>query len=117
MIPPLQPFFNLLIRKQNRFKLSFGIERSLIKIVFRFWIPAASVRNNRSCFDLFSKLDDGEEIHYLDIGELFLDADGNIPRDVMSDGLHPTTKGYEIWAEAVEEPLAELVGGELAVSR
>jgi lysophospholipase L1-like esterase len=27
----------------------------------------------------------------------------------MSDGLHPTSKGYEIWAEAVKEPLANLM--------
>ncbi len=60
-----------------------------------------------------SKLDDGEKIHYLDIGDEFLDDDGNIPRDVMGDGLHPSPKGYEIWAAAVEEELAKLMGREL----
>jgi len=59
-----------------------------------------------------SKLDDGEHIFYLDIGEKFLDAQKQIPADVMSDGLHPSTKGYEIWAEAVKEPLAKLLAGE-----
>ena len=58
---------------------------------------------------IISKLDDGDRIHYLDIGAKFLDADGNISKDVMSDALHPTAKGYEIWAEAVKEPLAKLV--------
>ena len=57
-----------------------------------------------------AKLHDGKSVHYLDIGQGFLDADGNIPTDVMSDGLHPTTKGYEIWAKAVIEPLSALVG-------
>jgi lysophospholipase L1-like esterase len=57
-----------------------------------------------------SKLHDGDRVHYLDIGERFLDADGNIPADVMSDGLHPSAKGYEIWANAVREPLSKLVG-------
>jgi lysophospholipase L1-like esterase len=56
-----------------------------------------------------SKLHDGKHVFYLDIGEKFLDASGNIPREVMTDGLHPSTKGYEIWAEAVKEPLANLV--------
>lgn len=56
-----------------------------------------------------SKLDDGKQVHYLDIGAGFLDADGNIPTDVMSDGLHPTGKGYEIWAKAVQEPLSNLM--------
>jgi lysophospholipase L1-like esterase len=56
-----------------------------------------------------AKLHDGANVHYLDIGARFLDAQGNIPRDVMSDGLHPGAKGYEIWAEAVREPLTRLM--------
>jgi lysophospholipase L1-like esterase len=56
-----------------------------------------------------SKLHDGKSVHYLDIGAKFLDADGNIPTEVMQDALHPSTKGYEIWAEAVKEPLARLL--------
>jgi lysophospholipase L1-like esterase len=56
-----------------------------------------------------AKLDDGKRVHYLDIGANFLDPAGNIPADVMSDGLHPSTKGYEIWANAVDEPLARLM--------
>jgi lysophospholipase L1-like esterase len=56
-----------------------------------------------------ARLDDGKRVHYLDIGSKFLDADGNIPTEVMSDGLHPTSKGYEIWAQAVSEPLNRLM--------
>src|SRR5262249_50063064 len=44
------------------------------------------------------------------LGAKFLDADGNIPREVMSDALHPSSKGYEIWAEAVVQPLSKLMG-------
>lgn len=58
---------------------------------------------------IISRLDDGERVHYLDIGEKFLDAGGNIPRDVMTDGLHPSPKGYEIWAEAVKDHIARLM--------
>ena len=57
-----------------------------------------------------AKLHDGNRVHYLDIGSKFLDSAGNIPADVMSDGLHPSTKGYEIWAEAVITPLSGLMG-------
>ena len=32
-----------------------------------------------------------------------------IQPDIMADKLHPNEKGYEIWAEAVKEPLAELM--------
>ena len=58
---------------------------------------------------IIARLHDGDRVHYLDIGEKFLDAGGNIPQDIMSDALHPTTKGYEIWAEAVKEPIASLL--------
>lgn len=57
-----------------------------------------------------AKLDDGGKmVKYLDIGPKFLDAEGNIPDDVMKDHLHPTAKGYEIWAEAMAPTLAELM--------
>jgi lysophospholipase L1-like esterase len=58
---------------------------------------------------IISKLHDGTRVHYLDIGAKFLDPAGNIPTDVMSDALHPSTKGYEIWAEAVNAPLTALM--------
>jgi lysophospholipase L1-like esterase len=58
---------------------------------------------------IIAKLADGERVQYLDIGAGFLDANGDIPADVMSDGLHPTTKGYEIWAQAVKDPLAKMM--------
>jgi lysophospholipase L1-like esterase len=58
---------------------------------------------------IIARLHDGDRVHYLDIGSKFLDAEGNLPKDVMSDALHPSTKGYEIWAEAVKEPLANLL--------
>ena len=57
-----------------------------------------------------SKLHDGTRVQYLDIGAAFLDAEGNIPQDVMSDALHPSGKGYEIWANAVIQPLSALMG-------
>lgn len=58
---------------------------------------------------IISRMDDGERVFYKDIGDVFLAADGTIPVDVMSDGLHPTTKGYRLWAEAVNEDLRDLL--------
>ncbi|HYV36995.1 MAG TPA: GDSL-type esterase/lipase family protein, partial [Gemmataceae bacterium] len=60
--------------------------------------------------DIIAKSHDGKSIFYLDIGEKFLDKTGTIPLDVMKDGLHPTAKGYEIWAEAVMPKVYELIG-------
>jgi lysophospholipase L1-like esterase len=59
---------------------------------------------------IISKLDDeGKTVKYLDIGDKFLDKEGNLPRDVMPDALHPNKKGYEIWAEAIDKPLRDLM--------
>ncbi len=55
-----------------------------------------------------AKLHDGKTVHYMDIGHEFLDAEGNIPKEIMVDGLHPSTKGYELWAMAVKDKLSEL---------
>jgi lysophospholipase L1-like esterase len=56
-----------------------------------------------------AKLHDGRRIHYLDIGDKFLDADGTLPTDIMPDLLHPNDKGYQIWADAIREPLRALL--------
>ncbi|MHC4948546.1 MAG: GDSL-type esterase/lipase family protein [Planctomycetota bacterium] len=59
---------------------------------------------------LLRKLDDGDHVRFLAIGHRFVEADGTISRDVMPDFLHLSPAGYEIWAEAIEAPLAELMG-------
>ena len=50
------------------------------------------------------------KVTFLDIGAKFLQPDGTITREVMGDFLHPTAKGYEIWAEAIEPLLVKLMG-------
>lgn len=59
---------------------------------------------------IISLLDDGEMVHYLDIGPKFLDAEGNLPKDIMPDFLHLSPRGYEIWADAIEPKLKQLMG-------
>lgn len=58
---------------------------------------------------LIRKLHDGKNVHFLDIGGKFLAADGTLPKEIMPDFLHPQEKGYEIWANAIKEPLAKLL--------
>ena len=55
-------------------------------------------------------LDDRDYVTYLDISDKFLDDEGNLPKSIMPDLLHPNAKGYEIWAEAMEPKLKELLG-------
>jgi lysophospholipase L1-like esterase len=58
---------------------------------------------------IISKFDDGKKTRYLDLGPKFLDDSGEIPTDIMPDGLHPEAKGYEIWAEAMRPLLDEMM--------
>jgi lysophospholipase L1-like esterase len=56
-----------------------------------------------------AKLDDGKMVRFLDIGTKFLAADGTLPKEIMPDFLHPGPKGYEIWAAAIKQPLAQML--------
>ncbi|MEN3940007.1 GDSL-type esterase/lipase family protein [Prosthecobacter sp. SYSU 5D2] len=56
-----------------------------------------------------AKLDDGKHIHYLDIGEKFLEPDGSLTKEIMPDYLHLSAAGYQIWADAISPKLAELM--------
>jgi lysophospholipase L1-like esterase len=53
--------------------------------------------------------DNGEHVKYLDIGGKFLEPDGSLSKDIMPDYLHPNTKGYEIWAEAMAPTLKSMM--------
>jgi beta-glucosidase len=56
-----------------------------------------------------AKLATGDRVHYLDIGKSFLDAQGKIPTELMADFLHPTPKGYRVFANALTPKLKQLL--------
>jgi beta-glucosidase len=49
-------------------------------------------------------------VEFLDIGARFLAADGSIPVEIMNDGVHPTERGYRIWADAIEPVVQRVLG-------
>lgn len=55
-------------------------------------------------------LDDGNKVHFLDIGSHFVEPDGTISREIMFDFLHLSPKGYTRWAVAMEPTLRMLLG-------
>jgi lysophospholipase L1-like esterase len=59
--------------------------------------------------EIISKLDDGKQVRYLDVGPKFLDANGDFLPGVMPDKLHPSTAGYDIWYDAMNPLLSELL--------
>jgi len=56
---------------------------------------------------IIAEMGDREYVHILDLAPLFLDEDGNLPKDIMPDLLHPKDEGYRIWAEALTPKLKE----------
>jgi lysophospholipase L1-like esterase len=47
------------------------------------------------------QLEDGRSLFFENIGNQFLDTNGNIPENLMPDKLHPGPDGYTIWARAI----------------
>lgn len=64
---------------------------------------------NEGANQRFARLHDGEHVHFLDIGQKFLQDDGTLTREIMPDLLHLSEKGYTIWAEAIEGKLSTLL--------
>ncbi len=58
---------------------------------------------------VLAKLDDGKMVKFLDIGARFLEPDGTLPKGIMPDLLHPNANGYQIWADAIEPTLEEML--------
>jgi lysophospholipase L1-like esterase len=59
-----------------------------------------------------STLADGTKIRYLNVNDKLADKDGRLFDGMMNpdDKLHPTIKGYQVWAEALKPVFTELLG-------
>jgi len=70
-------------------------------------IPTIDKINNA-----LSKLADGKRIRYLNINDKLADRGGKLFDGMMNDGdkLHPTIKGYQVWADSLKPIFAELLG-------
>jgi lysophospholipase L1-like esterase len=53
---------------------------------------------------------DGRTVRFLDVNARLADAHGTLFDGMMTDGLHPGLKGYEVWAEGLKPILTELLG-------
>jgi lysophospholipase L1-like esterase len=58
---------------------------------------------------VIAKLGDGNMVRYLDIDPNFLEPDGTLPKSIMPDLLHPNEHGYQIWADAMNPTLNEMM--------
>ena len=60
--------------------------------------------------EIISGLSERKNVWYIDLSEKFLDSDGNLPKEIMPDSLHPNQKGYKIWAATIEPTIKKLLG-------
>jgi len=56
-------------------------------------------------------LKDIKNVQYLDIGENFLDEKGHLSKEMMPDTTHPSEKGHQVWADAIEPVLKKMISG------
>jgi lysophospholipase L1-like esterase len=58
-----------------------------------------------------AKMADGRKVRYLNVNDKLADAHGRLLDGMMNaDKLHPTIKGYQVWADALKPILRELLG-------
>ncbi len=61
--------------------------------------------------DQLAKLDDGKSLRFLNFNDKLADKNGKLLPGVMgSDNLHPSEKGYQIWADAMNPILIQWLG-------
>lgn len=63
-----------------------------------------------------AKIADGRKIRYLNINNKLAAPDGKLFDGVLNerDKLHPTLRGYQLWADALKPLLTELLGSQAA---
>ena len=57
-----------------------------------------------------AKIADGKRVRYLNVNDKLADKDGKLFEGMMGDKLHPTVKGYQVWADALKPIFEELLG-------
>ena len=66
-------------------------------------------KQNAATNQLLAGLADGKKVIFKDIGNTFLQPDGTLPKEIMPDLLHLNAKGYQMWADAIEPTVKELM--------
>ena len=62
-----------------------------------------------------ARLADGRTIRFLDVNDKLADKEGRLFDGVSDDQLHPTVKGYQIWADGLKPIFTELLGRPAAI--
>jgi len=57
-----------------------------------------------------SRLADGKKVRYINVNDKLADPEGRLFDGMMVDKLHPTVRGYQVWADALKPVFTELLG-------
>jgi lysophospholipase L1-like esterase len=57
-----------------------------------------------------ARLADGRSVRFLNVNDKLADAQGTLFEGMSADKLHPTLKGYQVWADGLTPILTELLG-------
>jgi lysophospholipase L1-like esterase len=60
--------------------------------------------------DNLARMADGKKIRYLNVNDKLADHDGRLFAGMSKDRLHPTVKGYQIWADGLKPIFTEILG-------
>ena len=67
-------------------------------------------RLNAAINDRIRHYADNQQIFFLDLSRHFLDDRGRLAQDLMPDYLHPSERGYQVWAEGMEDMIKKVLG-------
>jgi lysophospholipase L1-like esterase len=70
----------------------------------------AVIRDIQAINRNLARLADGRFVRFLDLTDRLAGADGRPLEGMMHDGLHPTVKGYQVWADGLKPLLTDLLG-------
>lgn len=83
----------------------------LVNSVFPFEESAQSPKRAlvKEVNTMVAKLNDNKHVFVKNYGAIFLQADGNISKELMGDFLHPSPKGYQAWVEVMLPDIQQLM--------
>lgn len=95
----------------KQLQLAWPQSKILLNAVFPFHQAASSDNRKKvkTLNKIIAKLGDNKTIFYKDYGPLLLQKDGSISPEIMADFLHPTPKGYQVWADAMTPDIHQLL--------
>ncbi len=98
-------------RVVHQLQLAWPNSKILLNAVFPFEQDPKSPNRDKvkQLNKIIGKLGNNKTIFFKDYGPLLLEKDGSISPEIMKDFLHPTPKGYQVWANAMTPDITALL--------